>query len=205
MAPTGPKPPSTAWYRVAGGALVLGLVLALGWFLHALTVQTNAVNELTAVPWARDVVVEVAEPGVHTLWAGPGCSGGCRPESAATYRRHLTVAFADEDGRAAPVSRAGEQYYNVGSGREARAVWWIDFPHPGTYAVELGTDEEVPRPALLLGEGRGLPVRALRGSLFLTGGGVALAAAIVVVTWALRRRAYDRLPPALAPSHEVHR
>jgi len=189
---TGLNPPSTAWYRVAFGALALGLVLAVAWFLHALTVQTHAVNAFTAVPWARDVVVEVAEPGVHTLWAGPGCSGACRPESAATYRRHLTVGFVDEDGRAVPVSDAAEQSYNVGSGREARAVWWIDFPRPGTYAASLGTDEEVPRPSLLLGRGRGLPVRVLRGSLFLAGGGAALAALIVALTWALRRRAFDR-------------
>ena len=203
MAATRPNPPSTAWYRVAFGALGLGLVLAVGWFLHALTVQTHSVNALTVVPWAKGAEVEVASPGVHTLWAGPGCNGACRPESGATYRRHLTLAVVDEGGAVVPVADAGDQSYNVGTGREGRAVWVIDFPRPGTYVAQLGTDEELPRPSLLLGRGRGLPVRLLRGSLFLVGGGVVLAAVITWLTWALRRRAFDRRPPALLPSHEV--
>lgn len=193
-----PQPPSTAWYRAAGAVLALGLVLALGWFLHALTVQTHAINDdFTDVPWFPGAAVEVAEAGEHTLWTGPACGGACRPQSAETYRRHLTVGFVGPDGRDVPVEPAAEQYFHVGSGREGRAVWLVDFEAPGTYTTRLGSDGEVPRPRLWLSPGRGLPVRTARGSLFIAGGAALIAAAMVLTTSRLRRRAFDRMPPAL--------
>ncbi len=184
--------------------LGLGLVLAFGWFLHALTVQTNAVNEFADVSWFPGSTVEVVVPGDHTLWTGPGCNGACRPESAATYRRHFSVGFEGPDGRPAQVVPAAEQYFNVGSGREGRAAWVVRFEEPGTYTPQLAAIPQppgqfnVPRPRLWLGDGRGLPVRLARGSLFLAGGFALAAASIVAAVFVLRRRAFDRMPPALA-------
>lgn len=175
----------------------VGLVAALGWFLYAVTVQTGAVNEFTNVPWFPGAPVEVAGAGDHTLWTGPACGGACRPKSANTYRRHLDVGFDDAEGNPVAVAAAEEQYFNVGGGREGRAVWLVRFEEPGTYTTRLGSDGEVPRPRLWLSAGEGLPVRMARGSLFLAGGAGLVAAAMVAATFVLRRRAFDRLPPAL--------
>lgn len=198
------RAPSTRWYRFAAAVLAVGLVLAFGWFLHALTVQTNAVNEFTDVSWFPGSTVEVVVSGDHTLWTGPACSGACRPESADTYRRHFSAGFEGPDGRPVQVVAAAEQYFNVGSGREGRAVWVARFDEPGTYSPRLAAIPQppgelgVPRPRLWLSPGQGLPIRAARGSLFLTGGFALAAASIAAAVFVLRRRAFDRMPPALA-------
>lgn len=192
-----PSPPSKRWYLVAVGVLAIGSALALAWFLHALTVQTDAVNVFSDIAWRRDGVVEVVEAGDHTVWTGPACNGACRPESADTYRRHLSVGFRGAEGAAVPVRAASEQYFNVGSGREGRAVWVASFEAPGPYTVELSSDGEVTRPRLWLSAGRGLPIRTVRGSSYLLGGAAVLATVIATATRLLRRRAFDRMAPAL--------
>jgi hypothetical protein len=191
--------PSTGWYRAAGLVLAAGVALALAWFLHVLVVHTHAVNTFVDVPWATGATVEVAQAGDHTVWTGPACNGACRPEPAATYRRHLDLGFIGPDGQAVPVTAAPEQYFNVGSGREGRAAWLVRFDRPGRHQVRLATDGEVTRPRLWLGEGRGLPVRFARGSLFLLGGAAAVAGLLVVGTRLRRRRAVSRMGPVVVP------
>jgi hypothetical protein len=191
-----PRPPSLRWYKAAAWVVAAGLALGLGWFVHAITVQTHAVNDtFVEVPWRPGASVEVTEPGVHTVWTGPACNGACRPLQDTTYRRHLTVGFRSEDGRTASVAAAERQYFNVGGGREGRAVWLVDLDRPGTWTAELGTDGEVPRPLLWVSPGEGLPIRAMRGSYWLAGTAAAIAAVMVAGTRLLRRRAYDRMPP----------
>lgn len=192
--------PSTAWYRLAFWIVVAGVVSAAGWFLYALVIQTDAVNDFVDVPGVPQATVTVAEAGEHTVWAGSACGGACRPESAATYRRHLTLAFEAADGAPAPVVPATEQYFNVGGGREGRAVWLVAFDEPGTWIARLSSDGEVPQPRLWLGLGRGLPARFARGSILIVVGSGLVAATVVAVTFLARRSALARLPPAVLRS-----
>lgn len=192
--------PSTAWYRLAFWVVVAGVVSAIVWFLYALVIQTDAVNDFVGVPGVPQATVVVTEAGEHTVWAGAGCGGACRPESAATYRRHLDLHFEAADGAPAPVVPATEQYFNVGGGREGRAVWLVDFEEPGTWTTRLSSDGEVPQPRLWFGQGRGLPARFARGSVLIVVGSVAAAATIATVTALARRWALARLPPVVLQS-----
>ena len=187
-----PRFPSALGYKVAGLVALAGALGAFAWFNYALVRQSDAVNELRRLPVRG--TVEFSHAGEYTVWAGRLCGGLCRPGSAASYQRHLTVRLtAVADGEVVePRPFPGSAYYNVGGSREGRAVWLLEIPAAGSYEVFRRNDGDVSSPPLTIGAGRGLPVTIRSGVIAFGGGGALIAGGLAVTTFARRRRALAR-------------
>jgi hypothetical protein len=186
------RPPSRHWYRLSAVAVLLGVIGAVVWVDHAVGTQKRLVGafiDLPALDVAGGLPVEIATAGEHTVWAGSTCAGFCRPAGASTYQDQFSLEVTGPaDAEATPF--AGHHYFNLGADGEGRAVWTVHFAEPGTYQVRLVEEGGLSAPRLWVGSGHGLPVRVLRGAATIGGTALTLALALVVVTFARRRRFY---------------
>lgn len=183
--------PSARWYRVAWGLVALGVLGAAAWAVYALSNQTDQVNEHVRLPSVAGTTVAIDEPGTYTVWAGSGCGGFCPPESPVDYRQHLTIAFTGPDGPLPLEPFPGDARYNIGTGRQGRAVWLLRVEEPGEYAFERASDGEMRSPPLLLGQGEGLPANVFPGVWLILFGGIGAGAVLAAVVYHRRKVAFD--------------
>lgn len=183
--------PSARWYRVAWGLIALGVLGAASWAVYALSNQTDQVNEHVRLPSVAGTTVAIDEPGTYTVWAGSACGGYCPPESPVDYREHLTIGFVGPDGPLTLEPFPGDARYNIGTGRQGRAVWLLRVDEPGEYAFERASDGEMRSPPLLLGRGEGLPANVFPGVWLILAGGVGAGALLATVVWRRRAAAFD--------------
>jgi hypothetical protein len=179
--------------RIAAVVVVASLAGAFAWMNISFIRQTNAVNQFQQLPPMSGFPVVIAEPGLYTIWAGAACNGFCRPDTPERYHAGLTVGF-EKDGRyIAPVPKHRGQHYMLGSGREGRAVWLVEFDEAGTYTLDRRRHGDVGSATLLLGKGDGIPAGVLPGvvTIGVVGGGLALG--LAVYGWRRKRQAYDKM------------
>lgn len=180
---------SKAGYWLAAAIAIAGAIAGVVWWNVALVRVTDAVNDFQRV--RRGTTVNVDEAGAYTIWAQRPCGGYCVLEPAGAYRRHIDVSFspAGSEGTHPEITahpRGG--HYNVGSGRQGRAVWLVEFPEPGDYTLDVRSDGEVLSPALRLGQGESLPARILAPAVWIAGTGIAAGTVIAAAVFLRERR-----------------
>lgn len=197
-----PPPPSPRWYRVAVAVAVLGFVAAAGWWPYATTRVFDAVEAFERTgPFGGPI--DLTRRGTHTFWIEGTCLS-CHDNMPSEYREAATVEIIDPAGRDLPLRPAPARVFNTAR-REGRSLWLFDVKAPGTHRLSLDFDttgdwDNVPPANVAISAGNGLPVGIVRPMFRFAIGGVLVALAIAGVTYARRRRYYDRAAPFTAAS-----
>ena len=193
------RPPSKRWYRLASALLLLGVVAAVAWWPYSTSRVYDAVEGFTRLP-PFGGSVEIDEPGIHTFWIEGTCLS-CHDNEPDEYRAAATVRVEAPDGEAVALRPGDDRVFNTAR-REGRALWLFDAPSAGAYEVSLAFDtdgetwDNTSPENIAISKGRGLPVGIVRPMVLFAGGG-ALAAVVVALVVAWRRRQYfDYLPDA---------
>lgn len=184
-----PDMPSKWWSRAAFASVVLGGIAAFAWFNWALDDQSRDVREFIQLPPRSGIPVEIAEPGVYTVWGAAACGGLCDVPPVDEMQELIVLTLESPSGQVVePRPFPGSDSYRIDGANHGKAVWLVDVPEAGTYQVErrnLGVGSV----SLLLGRGEGLSTDIVAGLVVIAVVTVVVAGLLMAIRWYRERRA----------------
>ncbi|MDQ4069767.1 MAG: hypothetical protein M3203_09920 [Actinomycetota bacterium] len=190
-------PPSRRGYVVAAVLALVGLVVGVGGLVRGFTQLSDTVDRFPRMDVPGSARFDFAAPGDFTLYyESAGAADGVVTVSLPPVQVALT---AEQGGQVVSLEEyEGSFDYSVG-GRDGTALATFRIDTPGTYV--LTADAPVPPGAARLAIGKGLGgalAQTVVPGLFLAG--ALIAAAVVAIATAVRRRRAANRHRHLAPS-----
>lgn len=174
--------PSKWWFVAAGLIAVVGIVLAVVWFVVGMMRFFDTIDEFqrVEVPGTSDVVLD--DPGGYSVYHEyRGASGD---DGFGRFAPEPSVTITDPSGDEVPLEPYTSEVSYDGSGHEGVALSTFDAEEAGTYTVEAEGDAGT-EVAIGPGIGSGLVATIVGG--FVIGGAGVLVGGIMAIVVGVRR------------------